>query len=58
MLKITEKSSQSTGGFGCIQFGGLSAECFSVVVFLCQNCTDVVLYQEGFQVGSDHNLEE
>lgn len=38
----------------CMSFGGLSLGGVVVIGFLllllCQNCTDMVLYQEGFEV--------
>lgn len=55
MFKTAAKCSQSTGGFVCVRFGGLSlGVVFVIGVFCCccyvKNCTNMVLYQEGFEV--------
>jgi hypothetical protein len=56
MCKTTEKLFQSTGGFVCVRFGGLSLGivlslvCFGFFFLMSKNCTKVVLHREGFEV--------
>lgn len=54
MFKTTAKCSQSTGGFCMCEVWGLESGCCFVIgiflLLLCQNCTNMVLYQEGFEV--------
>lgn len=51
MFKTTAKCFQSTGGFVWVRSGGMSPGVFVVgLLLLRQNCTSMVLHQEGFEL--------